>query len=73
MYVCQMVEKIQSLAKQYAPDFIQVRRHLHANPELSYQEFKTAAFVKEQLAALNIPFEKSSNRCYWVDQREKPG
>ncbi|WP_114789130.1 M20 family metallopeptidase [Niabella yanshanensis] len=52
-----MVEKIQSLAKQYAPEFIQVRRHLHANPELSYQEFKTAEFVKSQLAALAIPFE----------------
>ncbi|WP_262920083.1 hypothetical protein [Niabella hibiscisoli] len=45
------------LAKQYTPEFIQVRRHLHANPELSYQEFKTAEFVKSQLTALGIPFE----------------
>ncbi len=52
-----MVEKIQLLAKQYTPEFIQVRRHLHANPELSYQEFKTAEFVKSQLTALAIPFE----------------
>lgn len=45
------------MAKLYAPEFIQVRRHLHSNPELSYQEFKTAEFVKDRLSALNIPFE----------------
>ncbi|MGI4951669.1 MAG: amidohydrolase [Janthinobacterium lividum] len=32
------------------------RRHLHAHPELSLQESKTAAFVAEQLAALGVPF-----------------
>jgi len=57
MYVCLMIEKIQSLAKKYAPEFISIRRHLHAHPELSYQEFQTAAFVQQKLAELNIPFE----------------
>ncbi|MBN8891839.1 MAG: amidohydrolase [Rhodospirillales bacterium 70-18] len=32
------------------------RRHLHANPELSLQETKTAAFVCEKLKELQIPF-----------------
>jgi len=50
-------QKIQSLAKQYANTYIAVRHHLHANPELSYQEFETSAFVQEKLAALAIPFE----------------
>jgi hippurate hydrolase len=31
------------------------RRHLHANPELSLQERKTAAFVSEKLNELGIP------------------
>jgi hippurate hydrolase len=48
---------IQALAKQYAPQYIQVRHHLHAHPELSYQEFETSAFVQEKLAALAIPFQ----------------
>ena len=48
---------IAALARQLAPDFIQIRHHLHAHPELSYQEFKTAAFVQEQLQKLHIPFE----------------
>jgi len=32
------------------------RRHLHANPELTLQEAKTAAFVCEKLKELGIPF-----------------
>jgi amidohydrolase len=48
-------EKIQQLAKQYAPDFISIRHHLHAHPELSYQEFRTSAFVRENLSAIGIP------------------
>ena len=49
-------EKIQQLAKQYAPDFISIRRHLHAHPELSYKEFRTSAFVQEKLSSAGIPF-----------------
>ncbi|WP_346239013.1 M20 family metallopeptidase [Niabella insulamsoli] len=45
------------MAKKYAPEFIAVRRHLHAHPELSYQEFQTSVFVQRHLAALGIPFE----------------
>ena len=51
-------EKIQALAQQYLQEFIQVRRHLHANPELSYVEFETAAFVAKQLDALAISYKK---------------
>jgi amidohydrolase len=47
-------EQIQQLAKRYAPDFIEVRHHLHAHPELSYQEFETSAFVQKKLGELGI-------------------
>ncbi len=49
-------EKIKSLASKYAPDFIAIRHHLHANPELSYQEFKTSKFVEEKLSSFGIPY-----------------
>lgn len=49
-------DKIQQLAKQYAPDFISIRHHLHAYPELSYQEFQTSAFVQQKLSSAGIPF-----------------
>ena len=52
-----MLATIRQLAKEKAPAVIGWRRHLHTNPELSYQEFKTAAFVQEQLTQLGIPFE----------------
>jgi hippurate hydrolase len=50
-------DKIRQLAKQYAPETIEIRRHLHAHPELSYKEFQTSAFVQEKLKGMGIPFE----------------
>ena len=50
-------EKIQQLAKQYAAEFIDVRHHIHAHPELSYKEFETSKFVQQKLKGWNIPFE----------------
>ncbi len=52
-----MKEKIQQLAKKYAEEFIDVRQQIHANPELSYQEFETSAFIQKKLAAFGITFE----------------
>lgn len=49
-------QTIQQLAAKYKEEFIQVRRYLHAHPELSYQEFETSKFVQEKLTELNIPF-----------------
>ncbi|MFG1869005.1 amidohydrolase [Micromonospora arborensis] len=37
-----------------APDLIAVRRHLHAHPELSGQEFQTTALVVRWLTALGL-------------------
>jgi amidohydrolase len=50
-------QQIKNLARKYAPEMIEVRHHLHANPELSYKEFKTSEYIQQQLTALNIPFE----------------
>ena len=52
-----MIDKIKKLSKQYAPEFIQVRHHLHANPELSYQEFETSKFVQSKLKEFGISYE----------------
>jgi hippurate hydrolase len=50
-------QQIKNLAKKYAAEIISIRHYLHANPELSYQEFETSKFIQQQLTALNIPFE----------------
>ena len=52
-----MHSKIKALAQKYAPEFIEVRHHLHAHPELSYQEYETSKFVQQRLTDLGIPFE----------------
>ena len=52
-----MLEKIKTLAKQYSAEFIEIRHHLHAHPELSYQEFETSKFVQGKLKGFGIPFE----------------
>jgi hippurate hydrolase len=52
-----MIDQIKSLAREYAPDCIAIRRHLHANPELSYQEFETSKFVQSKLTEYGIPFQ----------------
>jgi amidohydrolase len=49
-----LLEKIKQLADAYAQEVVNHRRHLHANPELSYQEFETARFVAAQLHAYGI-------------------
>ena len=50
-------QKIKKLANEYAAEFVAIRRHLHANPELSYVEFETSRFVQEKLTGFGIPFE----------------
>lgn len=47
-------QKIKSLAKDQAASVIANRRHLHTNPELSFEEFKTARFVAEELRAIGL-------------------
>ena len=35
-------------------EIIEWRRHFHQNPELSFQEYKTSAYIEEQLKAMGI-------------------
>ena len=46
--------KIKELATAYKSEFIANRRHLHAHPELSFQEYNTVAFVEQQLKNIGI-------------------
>ena len=49
-----LLEKIKSLSETYSQETIGLRRHLHANPELSYEEFNTAKFVAAKLRSYGI-------------------
>jgi amidohydrolase len=56
-----LLDKIKSISKEIHQDVIQKRRHLHANPELSFEEFNTASFVKSQLEKMGIPYQEMAN------------
>lgn len=49
-----LLEKIKSLSTAYATDVVAMRRYIHANPELSYQEYNTAKYVAAQLKLFGI-------------------
>ncbi len=49
-----LLHKIKSLSSAYSTHTVSLRRHLHAHPELSYQEFQTVRFVAEQLNSFGI-------------------
>lgn len=67
-------QTIQALAAQYAPEMIDVRRHLHAHPELSYQEFETSKYVQEKLKTFGIPFEvKATTGVVGLIEGKNPG
>ena len=67
-------QKIKDLARQYAPEFIEVRHHLHAHPELSYQEYETSKFVQQKLSEYNIPFEvKATTGVIGLINGKNPG
>ncbi|NML36751.1 amidohydrolase [Chitinophaga sp. G-6-1-13] len=52
-----MKNRIKELAKAYAPAFIDIRRHIHSHPELSFQEHKTSEFIQQQLDKFGVPYK----------------
>jgi len=51
-----MIAKIKQLSESIFNEVVSIRRYLHKNPELSFKEHKTSAFIKSVLIAWNIPF-----------------
>lgn len=47
-------EEIKRLSQEFHPYVVNLRRHLHTYPELSFQELKTSDFIKDQLSAMEI-------------------
>lgn len=54
-------EDIKFLSKQIFPKVVANRRHLHANPEISFEEFETSLFVQNKLDEIGIPWEVMAN------------
>jgi len=46
--------KVRDLAKNSKNQLIEIRRHLHAHPELSFHEYQTSKYVAERLKGLGL-------------------
>lgn len=49
-----MLTRIKDIATKLAPRLIEIRRHIHSHPELSGEEYQTAAFVAGVLSANGV-------------------
>ena len=50
----ELKDKIKNLADSYFDEMVSIRRHLHAHPELSYEEVETSKFIAEKLTEYSI-------------------
>ena len=53
-----LLPEIKLLSEKHWPETVSYRRHIHANPELSFKEFQTADFVSKKLARFGISFTR---------------
>ena len=51
-----MVNRVHALAEQYHTEVVGIRHHLHAYPELSFEEHQTSEYVQQRLREMGIPF-----------------
>ncbi|HML57099.1 MAG TPA: M20 family metallopeptidase [Ferruginibacter sp.] len=52
-----MKSLIQQLAEKYQEDCVSMRHHLHAHPELSFEEHETSRYIQSKLTEWRIPFQ----------------
>lgn len=55
---CEMLTQIKDIVTTLAPRLVEIRRHIHAHPELSGQEYQTAAFVAGVLSSSGLHVEE---------------
>jgi metal-dependent amidase/aminoacylase/carboxypeptidase family protein len=53
--------RVKQLASEFAAETITIRQHIHANPELSFQEYQTSEFVKEKLKSYGLEAENMAD------------
>ncbi|MDY7013758.1 MAG: M20 family metallopeptidase [Cyanobacteriota bacterium] len=68
-----MLSTIKDLAQTLAPRLIEIRRHIHAHPELSGQEYQTAAYVAGVLSSCGLHVEEAVGKTGVVGEIKGQG
>jgi len=56
-----MKQQIQDIAERIFPKLVEIRRHIHSNPELSFKEYETCSYVFEKLGKMGLEPQKLSD------------
>ena len=54
-----MLQSIQEEIDLLYDEMVDIRRHLHQHPELSFEETETASYIQSYYDALQLPYEKN--------------
>lgn len=65
--------ELKNLAQTLLPRLVEIRRHLHAHPELSGQEYQTAAYVAGVLSSCGLHVEEAIGKTGVVGQLSGKG
>ncbi|MEM0979114.1 MAG: M20 family metallopeptidase [Cyanobacteria bacterium P01_H01_bin.58] len=72
-----MLDRIRTITKRLTPRLIEIRRHIHSHPELSGQEYQTAAYVAGVLSSCGFKVRelvgKTGVVADWPGQGEHAG
>nr|WP_199304679.1 M20 family metallopeptidase [Coleofasciculus sp. FACHB-125] len=65
--------RIKDIAEKLAPRLIEIRRHIHAHPELSGQEYQTAAYVAGVLSSCGLHVQEAVGKTGVVGELKGQG
>jgi amidohydrolase len=51
-------QRIEQHCRIYHSEVVAMRRHIHANPELAFEEYKTSDFIAKKLDEYGIPYQR---------------
>ena len=68
-----MLTQIKDLATKLAPRLIEIRRHIHAHPELSGQEDQTAAFIAGVLSSSGLHVQEGIGKTGVIGELQGAG
>src|SRR5690625_7744101 len=69
-----LIQRIKAKADEYFDYMVEVRRHLHRNPEVSFKEYDTTQYIPDELKRKGIETRQPlETGCIGIIEGELPG